>query len=170
MRFRIIMPLAVCVVLGASIPAASAQEVSPTPHPFPRVQSERVRTAAERVWHMLDEVNARRLAGARNVVRRLQGVLERIEVIADRRQERGMDVTAIREAIRKARMALEGAHEAIREQSDRTYLLDDASDWTIGDRLRAVRDQLAEDLRAVHATVREAIAAVRDAARALRTL
>jgi hypothetical protein len=170
MRFRILMSLSVLMLCGASVSVVSAQEASPTSHPFPRVESERVRTVAERVWRMLDEVNARRLAGARTVTERLQRVLERIEDIADRRDERGVDVTVAREAIRKARMALDEAHEVIREQADRTYLLDDANDRTIGDRLRAVRDQLAEDLRTVHATVHEALTAVRAAARALRTL
>lgn len=150
-------------------PAALAQEVDPTPSPFPRVRSAALRRVAERINDLLVDLNDRHLERAGRVLDRTQALLDRIVDATEKRARRGYDVSAVREAIARARGAIDDARSAIRDQSEHEYVLDTATDRNIRDRLRAVRDQLFEDLRVIRQKVRAAIGAVRDAARALRS-
>lgn len=152
--------------LGA--PMAYAQEVTETPEPFPRVRNKGLREAAERINDMLNGINQRRLAAAERVLKNVQRVLDRVVEVTDDRARRGFDVSAVREAIATARTELDEAWITVRDQSERSYVLDDVTDRNIRDRLRAVRDHMNEDLSKVRKDVRAAISAVRDVVRALR--
>jgi hypothetical protein len=146
-----------------------AQEAEPTPRPFPRVRDEALRSSAERINNLLLGINGRQLERAGRILDRAQSLLDRIVDATESRARRGFDVSAAREAIGTARTAIDDARAAIRDQSQQDYVLDTANDRTIGDRLRAVRDLLFEDLSIIRQKVRTALGAVRDAARALRS-
>lgn len=157
-----------CIVFVAvSVPAAKAQEEI-EPRPFPRVYNTELRNNAERVYELLNELNARHVERAERILNRLGSLLDRLGDVAERRARQGYDVSVVRETIATAREQLDTARIALRDQSDRTYVLDDATDQSIRDRLRAVRDVMYEDLTIVRVGVRDAISAVRDVARALR--
>jgi uncharacterized membrane protein YccC len=151
-------------------PFALAQETEPTPEPFPRVRSTVLRKAAERINDLLVGINTRQLERASRLLHRAQALVDRIGDAAESRARRNYDVSAVREAIGTARNAIDDARSAIREQSERDYVLEAATDRNVRDRLRAVRDQLFDDLRVIRQKVRTAIGAVRDAARALRSV
>ena len=154
-------------VLAVSVPAAKAQEEVES-RPFPRVYNTALRIDAERVYELLNELNARHVERAESILDRLGNLLDRIGDVSERRARQGYDVSIVRETIATAREQLDAALIAVRDQSEQTYVLDDATDYSIRDRLRAVRDAMYEDLTIVRVGVRDAISAVRDAARALR--
>ena len=159
---RIVLILA---VVSFSTPLVLAQEET---DPMPRVRNVVLHDAAVRINLLLTAINDRHLATAGLVLDKAQGVLERIADASEARARRGFDVSAVRVAIATAREALDDARSVVREQSEHEYILDDVTDLTVRDRLRAIRSQLAEDLRLVRSGVRTAVGAVRDAARALR--
>lgn len=158
----IVLLLAVCAALT---PYVHAQEA--TGDPIPRVRDAALHDAAVRINELLLQINERHLAAATHILDRAQSVLERIGNAAEVAARRGHDVSAVREAIAVAREAIDEARMAIREQADHEYVVSDATDRTIRDRLRALRAQLAADLQVVRNKVRLAVGAVRDAARAL---
>lgn len=149
-------------------PIALAQETQETPHPFPRVRTAALRESAERVHALLAVINDRQLMRMGLVLDRAEALLDRIADAAETRARRGYDISAVREAIAAARLAIDEAREAIRDQSVNDYILDTATDATIRDRLRGVRDLLAEDLGAIRRKVHAALTAVRQAALSLR--
>lgn len=134
---------------------------------LPRVRSEALHDGAVRINELLMAINKRHVEIATHVLDRVQALLERIGHAAETRARKGNDVAVVREAIASAREAIDEARMAVRDQSNHEYVVSDATDATIRERLRAVRSQLAADLQIVRNKVRLAIGAVRDAARAL---
>lgn len=153
-------------------PAPPHATVSPSPSPsatpgFPRVRDAALRKAAQHINEQLTAVNKKWTGVLDRFLTQLQKILDRISASAEKRKARGADVAVANETIAKARTALDAARVAVREQAGKTYDLDDATDISVRDQLRAARAQLHDDLAAVVAKVRAAHRAVSDAARAL---
>jgi hypothetical protein len=155
------------VVLGMA-PIVFAQDVTPTPAPFPRIVNRELRQTAQRIHQQMMEVNRNHLAGLERILERLRNMLERITAIADRREARGMDASGVYAAIAEARRAVDAAQHAVREQASREYLLEGTTDASARDQLQGMREQLADDLARVGAAVRTALQEVRAALQALR--
>ena len=115
-----------------------------------------------------DEGGYRRLAGYERILERLRNMLERITAIADRREARGADASAVYAVVSEARQAIDAAQHAIREQASREYLLDGATDYSMRDQLQGMREQLADDLGTIGGSMREALESVRTAVQTLR--
>ena len=167
---RFIAPFMVFMMFAGSMPVAFAQEADATPAPFPRVRNTERRELAQRLHLRMMDVNQKRLSGYERILERLRNMLERITAIADRREARGADASAVYEAISEARKAIDAAQSAIREQASREYLLGGATDASVRDQLQGMREQLADDLGQVAGAMRAAFESVRDAVRALRNV
>lgn len=147
-----------------------AQEASPTPAPFPRIQSTELRQTSQRLHQRMMDVNRTRLAGYERILERLRSMLERITAIADRYEARGADASEVYKAEANARKAIDAAQSAVREQASREYLLEGATDLSVREELQGMREQLADDLGRIRPLMKAAVEAVRDAIRALRSV
>jgi hypothetical protein len=167
---RYIISFVVVALAAGIVPSVFAQDASPTPAPFPRIQSRELRQTAQRIHLRMMEVNRTRLAGYERILERLRNMLERITAIADRHEARGADASAVYAAVSEAQQAIDEAQHAVREQASREYLLDGATDYTMREQLQGMREQLADDLGVRGTAIREAIEAARTAVQTLRNI
>lgn len=129
-----------------------------------KVKDERKRAAVERIDANLDKLNERMANHLSNVLDKLENVLERISSRADKAEEKGLDVAAVRTAIDNALKVIEASRTAIQAQVGNTYTITVNSEDNLRVDVGKARQALHSDLVEIRETVKAAHDAVRNAA------
>jgi len=129
-----------------------------------KVKDERKKAAVERIDARLDELNERIANHFSNVLDKLENVLERIASRADKAEEKGLDVAAVRTAIDSALKAIEASRTAVQTQAGKTYTITVSSENNLRVDVGEARQALHSDLVKVREMVKAAHDAVRQAA------
>ena len=135
-----------------------------------KVKDERKKQAVERIDKQIDELNDRLLKHYLSVLDKLGGVLVKISERADKAEERGVDVAAVRTAIDKANSAISAARAAVETQSGKTYTIQVSTEEGLKNDVGRARQTLHNDLAAVRLVVKAAHEAVRQTATTLAQL
>ena len=135
-----------------------------------KVKDERKKQAVERIDKQMDELNDRLLKHYLNVLDKISDVLVRISERADKAEERGVDVAAVRTAIDKANSAISAARAAVETQSGKTYTIQVSTEEGLKNDVGRARQALHNDLAVVRLTVKAAHEAVRQVATTLAQL
>lgn len=134
-----------------------------------KVKDEKKRMAAERLEEQLNKLNKRWTDHFSNVLNHLENVLAKIEIRIQKAQANGRDVTTVKAAVEKARVAIKAARDAVAVQAAKVYTVKFESE----DKLRAVfqtaKEQLHRDLTSLRdGAMKDAKQAVQDAIQELR--
>lgn len=124
-----------------------------------RVRDQKKREAVERIDRRLAELNERMLDHFKEVLTRLEGVLERIRTRAARAQERGLDASSVNTAITQAEEKIASARSAIEAQAAKTYAITVNTEGTLRRDVGQTRQALHNDLK----VARESVFVARDA-------
>jgi len=128
------------------------------------IKNERKRQVVEKIDISMDELNDRMVNHFTQVLNQIEEILKRIGERADRTQERGLDVSAVRVALDEAVAAIKLARTAIEVQAGKTYSIDVTDEATLKNKVGEARQLLHNDLSAVKEAVRAAHEAARKAA------
>jgi len=129
-----------------------------------KIKDERKKAAVEKIDRQLTELNDRMLAHFTDLLKKLENVLGRISSRADKANARGLDVTAVRQAIADADKAIVAAREAVKAQAGKTYSVVVNTEATLKVDVQKARQALHADLKKVSDAVRAAREAVQQAA------
>ncbi len=135
-----------------------------------KVKDERKKQAVERIDRQMDELNDRLLKHYLSVLGKLSDVLVRISARADRAEEKGVDVAAVRTAIDVANSAIAAARSAIETQSGKTYTVQVSTEEGLKNDVGTARQALHNDLAMVRSVVKAAHESVRQVATTLAQL
>ncbi len=131
------------------------------------IKDEKKKAAVERINLGLEKLNDRLVTHYSLVLDKLEKVLVRIAVRADRAESKGLDVSTVRSAITDAQTAIAGSRDAIVVQAGKVYTIAISSEQNLRADVGKTRQALHNDLKAVRLTVKAAHEAVRGAATAL---
>lgn len=129
-----------------------------------KIRDERKKRIAPVINERLADLNKRLSNHFLDVLAKMEVVLANITTRTDKAEARGADVSAVREAIDAAHIAIAEARAAVEAQLEVVYEINIEGDENLRDAMRAFRDALHEDLRNVREKVKEAREAVRSAA------
>ncbi|MBI2099400.1 hypothetical protein HYT45_03255 [Candidatus Uhrbacteria bacterium] len=132
-----------------------------------KIKDERKKNLVQKIDKSLDELNARRLKHYSAVLDQIEKVLERVGKRAERAEERGLDVAAVKSAEEAAKAAIAASREAIKTQAGKTYKIEITTEMGLKQAVQKARQALHADLKKVEETVKAAREAVRKAAVAL---
>jgi len=102
-----------------------------------------------------------------NVLDRLDAILLKIKVRAEKAKTNGADISAVEVAIEAAEEAIAEARTAAEEQALKTYTIEIEGEETLRANVGEVRQQLGDDLKGVREIIKEARAAVVDSLKVL---
>ena len=122
----------------------------------------------ERIADQLEQINVRWTNHFDNVLSRLSEILAKIGTRADKLEEAGKDVASVRDAIFDAQAVIDNAQDAVNSQAVNSYIIEISDEEGLRDDVKAVRDQLHDDLTATRDVVKGARQAVHDAFQALK--
>ncbi len=132
-----------------------------------KIKDARKKTIVERIDGNMGSLNERLTNHFTEVLKKLDGILERISVRADKAEANGTDVAAVRTAVTVAQGTIASARSAVEEQVSKTYDIQIQDESTLKSNVGETRKKLRDDLAAIHATVKTAYTAVRAAATTL---
>lgn len=135
-----------------------------------KVKDEKKKQAVERIDRQMDELNNRMLKHYVNVLDKLSEILVRISERADKAEERGVDVSAVRTAVDATNNAIILARSAIETQSSKTYTIQISTESAVRTDVGKARQALHNDLVIVRSAIKAAHDAVRNAATTLAKL
>lgn len=131
------------------------------------VRDQKKQTIVTRVDEKLSRINKNRVAHWQKVLTRLEEVLGKVEKMTTNLKTKGQDVTAVEEAITKAKGALAAAKEAVAAQGEKEYIITVTSETTLRINVGQAIKTEQTDLQAVLKTVNEARKQVGNAIKAL---
>lgn len=126
-----------------------------------KVKDDRKKDVVLKIDARLEELNGKRLDHFSNVLGKLEDVLERIVLRADKAEQHGLDVAGVRTVISDALKGVETAKLAIQTQTGRIYTVRINEEKNIRADVGKAREALHNDL----VKVREAVKTVHDAVR-----
>jgi len=132
-----------------------------------KIKDEKKKQAVERIDKQIDELNSRLLKHYLNVLDKISAVLVKVSERADKAEERGVDVSAVRTAITSAESAIAVARSAIEAQTGKTYIIQVNTEGTLKTDVGKARQALHNDLSKVRLAVKAAHNAVRNTATTL---
>lgn len=133
-----------------------------------QIKDERKKEIAKRLAEQMNLINERWTTHFfMNVLDRLDDILGKIQIRADKAAALGKDVSAAKSAITAAKAAIASARTAVEAQSKKVYTVTITSDEKLGEAFKSVRDQLHKDLTALRDVIKAARDAVQSAARSL---
>lgn len=135
-----------------------------------KIKDEKKGQALERIDRQIDELNRRLLDHYLNMSNKLSDVLIKISERADKAEERGIDVSAVRTAIDKANSAIEAIKVAVETQAGKTYTIQVTTEDNLKTDVGRARQALHNDLASVREVVKTAYELVRSAATTLAQL
>ena len=133
-----------------------------------KIKDERKKAVVENLDKRFDEINIKTTTQWTNALIRLEDLLVKISLRADKAAENGADVSATSSALEKARTAIVAARAAITAQASKTYPIDIVSEAELRSAVAQTRDRLNQDLKAVREVMRSAQQAVVDALTSLK--
>ncbi len=128
------------------------------------IRNERRREAAERVHENLFQVRERVLENFNDTLDRLNTVLGNVTTRADKAENQGANVDAVRTAIQNATNQIEQARERVKETFRKEYEVTITGEEELRENFTTFRNQLRNDLSDVRNIVRSAHEATRSAA------
>ncbi len=140
-----------------------------------KVKDERKKQTVERLDNRFTEINTKQTNHLLNTLTRLEELLGKVSSRADKAESNGQDVSAVRTAIEKAKIAIASARTALEAQLAKTYPIqgvDSPEEQFTEARLKSVvamaREALNKDLKAAKEVVRTAHKAIVEATKSLR--
>ena len=115
-----------------------------------------------------DEVNAKMTTQWSNALLRLEDLLVKVSLRADKAAANGADVSAVGSALEKAKIAIVAARTAISAQASKTYPIDIVSETELKSAVAQTREKLNQDLKAVREVMQSAHQAAVDALTSLK--
>lgn len=136
-----------------------------------KIKDENKKKTVERIDRQMDVLNEKMMKHFSNVLDKLEEMLIRISERADKAfAERGLDVSAVRLATEKAKIAIASARLAIEVQSGKTYTIKITTENVLKTNVGKARQSLGTDLAKVRDAVKAAQSAVKNAAVVLAQL
>ena len=133
-----------------------------------QIKDERKKATATRLDEQMNRLNERWTTHFTNVLNRLDDILGKIQVRADKAASLGKDVSAVKTAIDAAKAAIASARTAVEAQAKKDYTITFTSEGELRTAFKAAKDQLHKDLTALRdGAVKAARDAVQNAARSL---
>ena len=133
-----------------------------------KIKDERKRATVEKLDKRFDEVNAKMTAQWSNALLRLEDLLVKVSLRADKAAANGADVSAVGPALEKAKIAIVAARTAISAQASKTYPIDIVSETELRSSVAQTREKLNQDLKAVREIMKAAHQAAVDALTSLK--
>ena len=121
-----------------------------------KVKDERKQKAVEKINEQLQALNERRMKHFTEVLEKIEKVLVKIISRADKAEDRGLDVSAVRTALDSANAAIATSRSAIEAQSTKVYTITVNTEETLRMDVGKVRQQLEKDIASVRETVKSA--------------
>lgn len=134
------------------------------------IKNERKKEAVERIDGRLDALNEKMTNRFSDVLKKIDDLLVRIGERANRAEENGVDVSTVRTAIDSASASVEASRAVITAQAGKTYTIAVTTETGLKQDVGKIRQQLSQDLKAVHQMVKAAQEAARKAATTLAQL
>jgi chromosome segregation ATPase len=127
--------------------------------------SEQKRTIVDRIYVRVQELNKRMTDHYLDVLEKINEILERIEIKAEKMKSQGVDTAELQKSIENAKTKIEKARQAVLTQAQKIY---PPPTITTEKRLKlnvgVTRKQLNTDLKSVERLVKDARAAVQNCA------
>jgi hypothetical protein len=135
------------------------------------IKDERKRNIALRTDERLAGLNERWTTHFMNVLEQLNNVLGRVQSRIEKADARGLDTTAAKAALQRARNAISTARQAVEEQAKKTYAITFSNENNLKGAVREARQKLHSDLVALRdGAMRNAREAVHEAIKTLRNI
>lgn len=111
-----------------------------------RVKAQRT----ERVNTILENINQRRTTHMLQLLDKMASITAKLQDRVKTAKTNGKDVVSAQNAIDSARAAIETARTAVEEQSVKDYTIEVADETTVKEVASTARDNLKNDLKAIH--------------------
>jgi len=147
--------------------AIEAKRADMATHLQERVSDENKQRVVEKIDQRFDALNEKLTNHFINVLDRLDAILLKIKVRAEKAKTNGADISAVEVAIEAAEEAIAEARTAAEEQALKTYTIEIEGEETLRANVGEVRQQLGDDLKGVREIIKEARAAVVDSLKVL---
>lgn len=133
-----------------------------------KVKDEKKKAAVERLDNRFTEINTKQTNHLLNTLTRLEELLAKVSSRADKVVARGVDVSAVRTAIEKAKAEIAAARTVLEAQLKKTYLIQVTDEARLKSAVAVAREALNKDLKAAREAVQKAHKAVVEANRLLK--
>lgn len=134
------------------------------------IKDERKKATVEKLDKRFDEINVKTTTQWTNALVRLEDLLVKVSLRADKAAANGADVSAVGSALERAKLAIEAARSAITTQVGRAYPISIVSESELRSAVAQTRDLLSQDLKAVREVIKSAQQATVDAVTALKAV
>lgn len=135
-----------------------------------KIKDEKKKAAVERLDNRFTEINAKMAENWGNALSRMEELLGKVSSRADKAELNGKDVSAVRAAVEKAKVAIEAAKNSVVAQAAKTYPISVVDDVNLKSAVAAVREALNKDLAVVRNLAQAAKKSVADANSSLRAI
>ncbi len=134
------------------------------------LKDETKKQIAEKISERLTTSNTNATNRMFEIIDKLNEIMLRIEAKVTDAKTNGIDTTVQDEGIQNAKLAIQGASDAITEQAAKEYIITVGDDTTLRNDVGTVVSQQKQDLRTTYELVRSARQAVRQVAKSLKDL
>jgi len=134
------------------------------------LKDETKKQIAEKISERLTTSNTNATNRMFEIIDKLNEIMLRIEAKVTDAKTNGIDTTVQEEGIQNAKLAIQGASDAITEQAAKEYIITVGDDTTLRNDVGTVVSQQKQDLRTTYELVRSARQAVRQVAKSLKDL
>lgn len=134
------------------------------------LKDETKKQIAEKISERLTTSNTNATNRMFEIIDKLNEIMLRIEAKVTDAKINGIDTTVQEEGIQNAKLAIQGASDAITEQAAKEYIITVGDDTTLRNDVGTVVSQQKQDLRTTYELVRSARQAVRQVAKSLKDL
>jgi chromosome segregation ATPase len=132
------------------------------------IKDEKKKAAVERLDKKIEELNTKLTNHWLNALKRLEDLLGKVSLRADKAEAAGRNVSSVRALAEKAHSAIAASREALAVQLSKTYSFEITDESTLGVAVSAARTALNNDLKSVKETVQIAHKAVVETIKALK--
>ncbi|MEK7463282.1 MAG: hypothetical protein AAB621_02900 [Patescibacteria group bacterium] len=133
-----------------------------------KIKDERKKATVEKLDKRFNEINVKMTAQWSDALLRLEDLLVKISLRADKAAANGADVSAVGPALEKAKIAIVAARTAISAQASKAYPIDIVSETELKSAVAQTREKLNQDLKAVREVMQLAHQATVDALTSLK--
>ncbi len=134
------------------------------------LKDETKKQIAEKISERLTTSNTNATNRMFEIIDKLNEIMLRIEAKVTDAKINGINTTVQEEGIQNAKLAIQGASDAITEQAAKEYIITVGDDTTLRNDVGTVVSQQKQDLRTTYELVRSARQAVRQVAKSLKDL
>ena len=112
-----------------------------------KIKDERKKATVEKLDKRFNEINVKMTAQWSDALLRLEDLLVKISLRADKAAANGADVSAVGPALEKAKIAIVAARTAISAQASKAYPIDIVSETELKSAVAQTREKLNQDLK-----------------------